>query len=40
MRGAEEEIQRSKGRVSKRESKATIYEERLGLVEEEGECRT
>ena len=37
---AEGEIQHSKGWVSEWESKATGYEERLGLLEKEGECRT
>lgn len=37
---AERGIQHSKGWVSEWESKATGCEERLGLLEKEGECRT
>ena len=33
-------IQHYKREVSKYESDATGYEERLGLLEKEGECRT
>ena len=41
MREAEGQIQYYKGLISEWESKATSYEERLGLLEkEEGECRT
>ena len=40
MEGVEGQIQRYKGLVSVWESKATGYEERLGLLEKEGECRT
>ena len=38
--GAEGWIQDYKREVSKWESAATGYEERLGLLEKEGECRT
>ena len=37
---AEGQIQDYKWLVSQYESKATGYEERLGLLEKEGECRT
>jgi hypothetical protein len=37
---AEREIQYCKGAVSEWESQATGYEERLGLLKKEGECRT
>ena len=39
MEEAEGEIQYLKELVSERESQATGYEERLGLLEKEGECR-
>ena len=37
---AEGEIQRNKGLVNKYESRTNHYEERLGLLKKEGECRT
>ena len=40
MKEVEREIQRYKGEVSECESDAAGYEERLGLLEKEGECRT
>ena len=40
MEEAKGEIQNYKGRISQYESEATGCEERLGLLEKEGECRT
>ena len=40
MEEVEGEIRHYKGVVSKYESDAAGYEERLGLLEKEGECRT
>ena len=40
MEEAEGKIQDYKLWVSEYESEATGYEERLGLLEKEGECRT
>ena len=40
MKEAERWIQDYKGWVSGCESRATGYEERLGLLEKEGECNT
>ena len=40
MEEAEGQIQHCKEWVSKWESIATGYEERLGLLKKEGECRT
>ena len=40
MEEVEREIQYYKGEVSRWESKAAGHEERLGLLEKEGECRT
>ena len=39
MEEAERWIQRYKGLVSEWESDATGYEEKLGLLKKEGECR-
>ena len=40
VEGMERQIQYYKGLVSEYESKATGYEEELGRLEKEGECRT
>ena len=40
MEEVEKEIQHYKGKVSEYESSAAGYEERLRLLEKEGECRT
>ena len=40
MEEVEEKIQHYKGLVSRWKNDATGYEERLGLLEKKGECRT